>query len=113
MTPQIYIGLNTIDRLSYLNKSQNIIINIMCNSFNVSHRDITSKSRIQYLTRIRHITAYFLKQKTSLTLFEIGNLLGGRDHSTVIYSIDKVNNRQFDKVLSEMYDRVEKQIEKI
>jgi chromosomal replication initiator protein len=35
---------------------------------------------------------YLIRKKTSLSFPEIGSLFGGRDHSTVIYSINKVEN---------------------
>ena len=35
---------------------------------------------------------YIMRKKTSLSLPEIGQLFGGRDHSTVIYSINKIES---------------------
>ena len=34
---------------------------------------------------------YILREETGTSLVEIGNLLGGRDHSTVMHGIDKID----------------------
>ena len=38
----------------------------------------------------RQIAMYLLKNKLKLTYVEIGNALGGRDHTTVMYGVDKI-----------------------
>ena len=35
---------------------------------------------------------YLLKYELGLTLVEIGNLLGGRDHTTIMYGVDKIED---------------------
>lgn len=48
-----------------------------------------SKKRTDTIANARHVAIYLIKQMTELTLKEIGAIFG-RDYSTVISSIDKV-----------------------
>jgi chromosomal replication initiator protein len=52
----------------------------------------------------RQVAMYLCRELTDLSLPKIGNLFGGRDHTTVIHSIDKVQKMlQVDR---EVFDRV-------
>jgi len=49
-----------------------------------------SKKRTDNIAKARHVAIYLIKQHTELTLKEIGGIFG-RDHATVMASIDKVS----------------------
>lgn len=49
-----------------------------------------SKSRSNDIAKPRQIAMYLCKNMTGVSLENIGELLGGRDHSTVIHGINKV-----------------------
>ena len=51
---------------------------------------LTSKKRTKELTVPRQVAMYLIRELLDLPLVEIGKLFGGRDHSTVIHSIQKV-----------------------
>ena len=51
---------------------------------------LQSKRRTKDLTVPRQVAMYLIKEMFDLSLVEIGKLFGGRDHSTVIHSIAKV-----------------------
>jgi chromosomal replication initiator protein len=51
---------------------------------------LQSKKRTKDLTIPRQVAMYLIKELLGLPLVEIGKLFGGRDHSTVIHSISKV-----------------------
>lgn len=57
--------------------------------FNVSMDDLTGQRRFSTLTAPRMKTYYRLKEETKLSLPQIGKLLGGRDHTTVLYGYRK------------------------
>ncbi len=59
----------------------------------VSVRDLTSKSRKRELVVARQIAIYFTKQHTDYSLKRIGQHFGGRDHSTIVYAIQSVQDR--------------------
>ncbi|MGH7483816.1 MAG: chromosomal replication initiator protein DnaA [Longimicrobiales bacterium] len=51
---------------------------------------LTSKRRTKELTVPRQVAMYLIRDLLDLSLIDIGKLFGGRDHSTVIHSIQKV-----------------------
>lgn len=61
--------------------------------FNVNESQIKSSSRRASLVRARQILMYLLRNEAGLSLSGIGEIVGGRDHSTVIHGIERVNNR--------------------
>lgn len=98
---------------------QNLIIDI-CQFFNVSVRDMKSKSRLGRVVKCRHVVSFILYLNTPLTLKVIGENVGNRDHSTIIHSIDLVKdlmeyNKGFREKIHELKDFLEneKKYEKI
>ena len=51
---------------------------------------LRSKSRTKHLTVPRQVAMYLMRELLGTQLVEIGNAFGGRDHSTVIHSLEKV-----------------------
>jgi chromosomal replication initiator protein len=58
--------------------------------FSLSTSDLVSKSRSRPLTQARHIAMYLVRECTGLSLVKIGEIFGGRDHTTVLHGINKV-----------------------
>lgn len=56
----------------------------------VAAEDITGKSRQADIALARQLTAYACKQGLGMKLADIGQVLGGKDHSTVLHSITKI-----------------------
>ncbi len=53
--------------------------------------DMLSKKRSRNIARPRQLAMYFAKEYTNLSLPQIGERFGGRDHSTVIHACRKIN----------------------
>jgi chromosomal replication initiator protein len=66
------------------------IIKIVSKLSNLKTSDLKGKRKSNSIVLPRQIAMYIIRKKTSLSLPEIGQLFGGRDHSTVIYSIKKI-----------------------
>jgi chromosomal replication initiator protein len=58
--------------------------------FGVTADGLRSKSRTKQLTVPRQVAMYLIRDLMGMQLVEIGNAFGGRDHSTVIHSLEKV-----------------------
>jgi len=56
----------------------------------VTAEGLRSKTRTKALTTPRQVAMYLMRELLSLQLVEIGAAFGGRDHSTVIHSLDRV-----------------------
>ncbi len=58
--------------------------------FHIKTEDIIGSNRSRKVAYPRQITMYLIKEMTDRTLDQIGEILGGKDHSTVIYGINKI-----------------------
>ena len=58
--------------------------------FNVKMAEMTSARRARIVARPRQVAMYLAKQLTSRSLPEIGRKFGGRDHTTVIHAVKKI-----------------------
>ena len=68
------------------------IIQNTCVFYNIKLTQIKGSKRDAKLVRARQVCMFLLKKELGLTLTEIGNILGGRDHTTVMHGIEKVEN---------------------
>jgi chromosomal replication initiator protein len=66
------------------------IIQAVSEHFGVEVRHITGRGRSRNIVVPRHIAMYLLREETECSLVDIGNLLGGRDHTTVMHGCDKI-----------------------
>ena len=60
--------------------------------FNVEKSELCGRSRSSRLTKARHIAMYLLREEAKMGFKEIGDLLGHRDHSTIISACQKVGS---------------------
>jgi chromosomal replication initiator protein len=63
---------------------------IVSREWGVTADGLRSKTRTKQLTTPRQVAMYLCRELLALQLVEIGNAFGGRDHSTVIHSLDRV-----------------------
>ena len=67
------------------------ILACVCNFYKVDKRDVLGKKKNKEFVEPRQICIYLLTEMmSSLPLEKVGQIVGGRDHSTVIYSRDKI-----------------------
>jgi len=64
----------------------------VCKHFSVKKRAILSSSRTKNLAYPRQILMYLLRTIVNLPLEEVGRVVGGRDHTTVMHAVDKITN---------------------
>ncbi len=69
-----------------------LILDETAGYFSLSTDDLVSKSRSRPLTQARHIAMYLTRECTGLSLMKIGEIFGGRDHTTVLHGIKKVED---------------------
>jgi chromosomal replication initiator protein len=75
---------------------------IVARRWGVTPEGLRSKARIKSLTVPRQIAMYLARELLEMQLVEIGQAFGGRDHSTVIHSVDKVQHQmQHDRAFRE------------
>lgn len=69
------------------------IQNKVASYFRLNPKELRSKRRLKKFVIPRQIAMYLSKQLTTCSLIEIGEKFGGKDHSTVIHSIKKVEQK--------------------
>jgi len=62
----------------------------VCNYYNITKRQIESKSRTADIANARHIAIYLCRELLDMSFKQIGYEFGNRDHSTVMTSYDKI-----------------------
>lgn len=72
------------------------IIRLVCQAFDITKVDLLSDRRTRELVHPRQIACYLAKRLTSRSLPEIGRKMGGRDHTTVLHAVRKVEAMRAD-----------------
>ncbi len=83
------------------------IIAAVCSYFKQKKEDLLGKGKKADLAKARQICAYLLCEMLSLPLVSVGKLLGGRDHTTIMYARDKMEK------LEKLNDHIAKEIDDI
>ena len=89
------------------------IINVVADYYNLTPSQITGKERTNQIALARHISMYLIKKHLDLPFKKIGQMFGGKDHTTVMSGINKVEkelktNEQLATAISELEARLSK-----
>lgn len=90
------LDLNTIKNLlkDTIKPTKNFsikdIIKTVALFYNIEEEDISNKSRKKEVVKPRQVAMYLLREDYNISFPSIGQKLGGRDHTTVIHSYEKV-----------------------
>ncbi len=69
------------------------IVEKVCDHYGVSQQNVFSRSRKRDYVLVRQVSMYLAQKYTKMPASRIGQLIGGRDHSTVIHSCSAVEQR--------------------
>lgn len=88
-----------------------VILTVIADVFDISIEDIKSNSRRREISWARQVGMYLMRHHTALSLPRIGEEFGGKDHTTVIYSCDKIaqlkeSDRTVAQTLRQLSDRI-------
>ena len=87
------------------------IIELVSKEFGVPAKELQSRRRIQSILLPRQIGIFLARKHTQMSLEEIGGFFGGRDHSTILHSVRKVERLiAEDPKLAERIERLSKQL---
>ena len=85
------------------------ILEKVCKHFGVTQQNVFSKSRKREFVQVRQISMYLAQKYTKMPASRIGQLIGGRDHSTVLHSCSAVEQRlKVDKAFEEELNSIER-----
>lgn len=73
-----------------LKKDPTKVIDAVCDYYEVGKRSLLGDSRARPIARPRQILMYLLRTDLGIPLEEVGRLVGGRDHTTVMHAVEKI-----------------------
>ncbi|MDF0551926.1 chromosomal replication initiator protein DnaA [Kamptonema sp. UHCC 0994] len=73
-----------------LEASPDVILTAVADVFDLSAEELKGHSRRREISLARQVGMYLMRQHTDLSLPKIGEVFGGKDHTTVLYSCDKI-----------------------
>nr|WP_236507167.1 chromosomal replication initiator protein DnaA [Tychonema sp. BBK16]MCF6374773.1 chromosomal replication initiator protein DnaA [Tychonema sp. BBK16] len=88
-----------------------VVIVVVAEAFDVSVEDLKGSSRKREISFARQIGMYLIRQHTNLSLPKVGEVFGGKDHTTVLYSCDKIaqlrnTDPNLSQTLRQLSDRI-------
>jgi chromosomal replication initiator protein len=87
------------------------VIRVVCEYYDIKPTQLKGTKRDASLVRARHICMYILKEDLRATLVDIGNLLGGRDHTTIMHGVGKIHLLQnSDPILKDSLSQIREQL---
>ena len=88
------------------------IIRKVADHYNLRMTDLVSARRARVIARPRQVAMFLSKMLTSKSLPEIGRRFGGRDHTTVIHAVKKIEElRQIDNQIAEEVEILRRMLE--
>lgn len=93
------------------NFDQKKVLSTVCGYFDLNQRDLTGPKRQKELVLPRHIVMYLLCEELKFTVERAGQILGGRDHTTVMHGRDRIKkllstDREVQRVFIELKQRL-------
>jgi len=67
------------------------VVDVVSKYFQVGKRILLGESRARPIARPRQILMYLLRTHLGIPLEEIGRVVGGRDHTTVMHAVEKIS----------------------
>ena len=93
--------------------SEQKIINTVADYYNLTPSQITGQVRTGQIALARHISMYLIRKHLDVPLTKIGAMFGGKDHTTVMNGVQKVDkelktNKQLQDAIAELEERLKK-----
>ena len=91
--------------------SEQKIINVVADYYNLAPSQLTGKIRTGQIALARHIAMYLIRNMLDVPLKKIGDMFGGKDHTTVMSGISKVDKElKTDEALREAVEDIQKRL---
>ncbi len=69
------------------------IVELVAREWKITEDELLGRDRSQKIAEPRQVAMYLMRKETDASLPQIGEALGGRDHTTVMYAIEKISNQ--------------------
>jgi len=89
------------------------VLEVVCKHFGVRVADLQGRRRTQSIALPRQAAMFLARRLTTLSLEEIGGYFGGRDHSTVLYALERIRGRMeeersFGQLMTDLESRAQR-----
>ncbi len=93
--------------------TENRIINTVADYYNLTSQQLTGRIRTNQIAMARHIAMYLIRTLLDVPFLKIGALFGGKDHSTVMNAVKKVEKSlKVDEAIATAVAQLEKRLKK-
>ncbi len=90
------------------------IINTVADYYNLTSNQITGRIRTNQIAMARHIAMYLIRSLLDMPFLKIGSLFGGKDHSTVMNAVSKVEKSlKVDNAIATAVQQLKQRLKKI
>jgi chromosomal replication initiator protein len=91
--------------------NENRIVSTVADYYNLTSTQLTGKIRTSQIALARHIAMYLIRSMMDMPYLKIGMLFGGKDHSTVMNAVSKVEKTlKIDMTLVQAIDQLQKRL---
>ncbi|MFY9345643.1 MAG: chromosomal replication initiator protein DnaA [Planctomycetota bacterium] len=81
------------------------VMTLITTEFAITARELIGKSRTQTVSFPRQIAMFLLREHTECSLEDVGRIFGNRDHTTVLYAVNKIRERSGkDRMFKDLLD---------
>lgn len=87
---QSLLGRKEVDSDKKIRVEPSQVITVVSKHYSLGKRELLSPLRARSVARPRQILMYLLRVDLGLPLQEVGRLIGGRDHTTVMHAVEKI-----------------------
>lgn len=95
ITPELIeslLGKGDTNDIQAIKSNPSDVISAVSKYFSIGKRALLGSSRARPVSHPRQILMYLLRTQLSLPLQEVGRIVGGRDHTTVLHAVDKITH---------------------
>jgi chromosomal replication initiator protein len=87
------------------------VVDLVARAYNLTSDQMLGRDRSQNVALPRQIAMYLIREASDASLPQIGQALGGRDHTTVMYAIEKIADKvQTDQQFHRQVDKLREQL---
>jgi chromosomal replication initiator protein len=96
-------ALSDVFTQTELNLTMDDVLRVTARHYEIAPDDLKSKGRRHELVVPRQVAMYLIRELTPHSYPEIGQFFSGRDHSTVLYAVQKIAEQvEYDRTLGEI-----------
>ncbi len=100
--------INKSKKSRYQTVTIDMIVDKVCNYFDLSESDIVSKGRKANIVNVRQLIMYLAQKHTKMTASKIGIRIGGRSHATVLHAVKQITAQlEQDKPFAQKVSEIE------